>query len=265
MKKVFIYIVILAALVCSITCSAIEFGKKKITPSDNMITRELNIADFDEIIASRVNIEYTVGAPGRATLTAPDNVIDEIVVECHDGELKAYVKNRNEYKGNLNATLTVSSDCIKEIDATLSARININSPLDIKSLETNVTTSATINIGTLNCKDCDLSTSTSGSIKIAQLTCSDKAELEASTSGLVDIAVIKTDKLEADASTSGKVSVKNGKINKVDLTATTSGNISLSAAYTRGEAVANTSGHIRLASDNLTSRTSNTGGSIKVR
>ena len=53
-----------------------------------MVTRQLSLGNFDEIDASRVDVVYSVGTPGTATLNAPDNVIDYIKVKNDHGTLK---------------------------------------------------------------------------------------------------------------------------------------------------------------------------------
>ena len=58
---------------------AVVFGngaRTNIRPSNSMATRQFTLGNFDEIDASRVDVVYSVGSPGTATLNAPDNVID---------------------------------------------------------------------------------------------------------------------------------------------------------------------------------------------
>lgn len=277
MKKVIIFVFIFAAALVAawISISAISNGNvsfntrlifKTITPSDYMMTQEMIIGDFDEIETSRVNIEYTVGTPGKAILTAPDNVINDVVVKTVDGELKVYIDNKSDYKGNTKATLTVSSSRLKDIDATLSSNVNINSPIVINDeFDVYAATSANVRIDSVSCGDAKLVSKTSASIQIASLNCYREASMKTSTSADLGVVVLTSAEIEAESSTSSSITVTSGKTGLIDLDATTSSDIKMFADYTGGKADASTSGNIILATDKLTNRATSTHGRIKIR
>jgi len=272
MKKVIIFIFILAAAICAVwvsmkACQSGSFSLNPISPSDNMISRNLTLDDFDEIETSRVDIEYTVGTPGNAVLTAPDNVIDNIIVIVKEGELKISLRNEHNYKSDIKATLTVSSSSIKDIDASLSSQVNVHSYINSNDLlDLNATTSARINIDSVKCGEAEFITKTSGKIIVGNLECSGKAFLKASTSAKLNIDKLTANKLDAESSTSADLTVNSGKVGKIDLDASTSSKINMFADYDSGKADASTSGRINLASDNnLNSRETSTHGRIKVR
>lgn len=271
MKKVIIFVFIFAAAVVAafISISTLCNGQlifKTITPSDRMQTREINIGDFDEIETSRVNIEYTVGTPGKAILTAPDNVIGDVVVKSHYGELEVFIDNKSDYKGNTKATLTVSSSRIKDIDASLSAHVNINSPIVINDqLDIYASTSAKVRIDSVICDEAELTAKTSGTITVGNLSCNRKAYLKASTSANIDVDKLTSNKIEAKSSTSASITVTGGKTEKIDLDASTSSSIKMFADYKSGKADASTSGFINLVADNLTERDTSTHGRIKIK
>ena len=93
---------------------SISINRRSEDVSNNIITKNLKLGDFNEIEVSRVNIVYSVGTPGSATLSAPDNVMDKITVSTRGGKLKVNVSDEVNFRGRLNATLTVSSSSIKE-------------------------------------------------------------------------------------------------------------------------------------------------------
>ena len=271
MKKLVIFLFVFAAAVVAAwtmitVCKNGSFNLRSIVPSEQMESREISIGDFDEIETSRVHIEYTVGTPGKAILTAPVNVIDDITVKNYEGELEVYADNNTNYKGPLNATLTVSSSRIKDIDASLSAKVNVNSAvISDDKIDLFASTSARINIDSVVCNEAEFIAKTSGGITIISLKCSDKAFLKASTSGKLQVSDLTADKIEAESSTSANIKVDSGKTTKIDLDATTSSKIEMLADYEGGKADASTSGQIALATDRLTERATSTHGRIKVR
>lgn len=271
MRKIIVFVFVLAAAVCAAwaiitACNNGSLIFKSVTPSQNMISREFDLGDFDEIETSRVNIEYTVGTSGKAILTAPDNVIEDITVTVKEGDLKVFVNDKTNYKGALNATLTVSSSHIKDISASLSARVNVNSPvITCKNFDLYASTSSSINIDSIVCDEAEIQTKTSGAITIDNLQCSDKAFLKASTSAGLEVKELIARKIEAESSTSASINVNGGKTTKIDLDASTSSKIEMLADYEFGKADASTSGLIKLGIDRLSERATSTHGRIKVR
>lgn len=270
MKKVLIAVIVLAAafvtvaMVTALNTSSKLF--KSETPSKNIVSRELALGDFDEIDASRVDIEYTIGTPGKAILSAPDNVIDAINVDIRNGELKVSVDDRKNYNGKLNATLKVSSSSIKDIEAALSAHVDVKSPvITVEKLDLNASTSAEITIDSVVCEEADFVTKTSSEITVASLTCSDKAFLKASTSANLSVGKLCANKTEAESSTSASIRVNSGKTTKIDLDASTSSDIEMFADYDFGKADASTSGNINLSYDKLTERATSTRGRIRFK
>lgn len=292
MKKILSILFLTAAIAAtSVVCvRAYATESKRITSiSSAMTTRQLNLADFNEIETERINVVYTIGTPGTATLTAPDNIIDLLEVKVRDHKLIARVNLRENNRLNginnarLNATLTVSSSAVKEVEAYLSAKVTVKSDINItsdfdaetstsgsiefksvkcNSFDAECSTSGSIVLPSLTCNKTDLETSTSGLIDIKTLICS-KSELEASTSSNIKINNITADYAEATASTSGNITVKGGKVINSELEASTSGQVTYKALTVNGSAEANTSGSISAAGLNsFRSLTKETGGRL---
>lgn len=275
MKRTFILPLIVAAMMlpASTACVSvnssetdgslsISINRRSEDVSNNIITKNLKLGDFNEIEVSRVNIVYSVGTPGTATLSAPDNVMDKITVSTRGGKLKVNVSDEVNFRGRLNATLTVSSSSIKEIDAALSSNVKVTTPIVYSGgLDLEATTSALIVLGEVKSEEADIEVSTSGCVKIADLKCADEIDVSASTSGSVKIAKATSKGFDGEATTSGTVKVECGSIGDVDLDASTSGSIKILAAVSGGTADASTGGTIKVNTSNI-SKTTSTGGRI---
>lgn len=261
--KNFILSLSLCALLCTPACA------RHITPSSNTASRTENIGSFSSIEASRVKVIYTVGeATGRAEISAPENLMQYVIVRVNDGKLKVKLDNDVELR-NFNSdriTITVSGPAVEEIDAKLSATVEVNGKLDVREFSAETSTSGSIVLGDVKTRrDCTFESSTSGSVSARNVQCGDKAEFDASTSGTVSVTNLTAQTIEAEASTSGTVSINGGSANSADYEAQTSGTISAAAlTAARGKASASTSGTVDCRITNATIHNS-TGGQVTNR
>ena len=246
---------------------AVVFGngaRINIRPSNSMATRQFTLGNFDEIDASRVDVVYSVGTPGTATLNAPDNVIDYIKVKNDHGTLKLWVDNDVNINGRLNATLTVSSRNINEITATLAAKVEVTTPLVVDGgLDLEGSTSGSIVLGVVKCEKADFDFSTAATVHVTSIICEGKLDIDASTSASITIDKAIASSLDADAATAASVKVAAGSVGKVDLEAATAGKVKVAADITGGKASAATGGSVRTHVDKLSEKTTTTGGNVK--
>lgn len=241
-------------------------ASKTLRPSSNIVTKTVSISSFDEIDVSRANVIVRIGTPdGTAKISAPDNIIDKLNVECRKGELTIGYPSKYNINGNVRTTVEVTAASLSEIDASLSSKVEVRGVIEsTDKLDLQAGTSATILLGKVSAAQCDIEASTSGTVSIQQLTTSGKTEITVTTSAKAKIGDLTCRKLEATSTTSGDVEVKGGNASVAEYTATTSGSIDASAlTASTGEATANTSGSIRCNIKNPTGISSNTGGSVK--
>ena len=238
---------------------------RTVTPSSNIVTKTVSVGSFDEIDVSRVNLIVHVGHPtGSAKISAPDNLIEELKVSSHGGELDIHFPKNFNIKGNAKTTVEITFNTLKEIDASLSSKVEVRGALATTGdLDLAASTSAVILLGKATAGSCDMDASTSGSISIQQLTAGSKADVEVSTSGAVKIKTVQCGRFSADASTSGSVSVKGGRAENAEFEANTSGSINTAAMTAdKGKAEASTGGYIKCNIAHPSNISTSTGGSI---
>lgn len=237
-----------------------------ISPSSNMITRTVNISNFDEIDASRVKVVYTPGrADRRATITAPDNVMQYVEVTCSDGTLDCSIAENVQIQGGGSScvTIAVTAPGVEEFNACLSAVIEIMGDLNVDEFSAEASTSGSITARAITAReDVELDANTSGNVKVGQISAR-KLSVDASTSGSVRVSSADVQRLNAEASTSGSLKVEGGSADYVDCEASTSGSVNIAGVRgSRGKLEATTSGSIRANVPGARTETS-TGGSIR--
>lgn len=234
-----------------------------IKPNNDFVARQLTLGDFDEIETAGINVVYSVGTPGTATLKAPSNIIEYIVAKNDNGTLKLYFDDV-KFNKTPSATLTVSSRGIKEVTATIGANVKVTTPLSIDDeVELRATTGAAIDMKYLSCEKAEIGITTSAKVNIENLVCEGKLDFGATTGSSITVDKAMATRLKAGATTGASIAVAAGFVGKVDLDATTSGSVKVAATITGGEASATTAATIRTHVDMLNEMTSTTGGKVK--
>lgn len=252
--------IIIAAVAAMPACA------RTVTPSSNIVSKTVSVGSFDEIDVSRVNLVVHIGNPtGSAKISAPDNLIEELQVKTSDGELDIRFPKNFNFKGDSKTTVEVTVGSLKEIDASLSSKVEIRGALVVsEDIDLSASTSARILLGKVSASDCDIEASTSGSVSVQQLKVSGKADVHVSTSASAKIGLLQGGQFKAEANTSGSVTVNGGSADKVDFKANTSGTVNAVAMKAEtGKAEANTGSQVKCNIACPTSISSNTGGRVK--
>lgn len=95
-----------------------------------------------------IKVEYTQGSGTSVTLTAPDNIIDDVDVTVKNGELKCGMKTKRRV--NKPITVTVTSPGVDELDASSGSSIKIASGLDMPGAEMEISASSGARIDIIN-------------------------------------------------------------------------------------------------------------------
>ncbi len=269
MKKLILPLCLLAVcIITSMVCMFAATRQPSVTPSNKLSTREISVASFHEINADFAKVEVTVGpATGKATLIAPDNIIDDVKVSVSNGKLKITLKKESNIKHRkaLDITLRVSAPYIDEVEAAVSARVEFSGAMTVPGKASyEADTSASILFKNLTVQGaCEMDADTSGSIRAASLTVAGTTDLDADTSGSISIDTLSTTTLKAHADTSASVKVNAGKAESGVFKADTSGSVDVAGVQVdSASASADTAGSIKCNVKNLTSR-HDTGGSVK--
>ncbi len=266
MKKISLVFILAVFAVLGIAAARNLGSNQTVTPSRNIVTRNVNIGTaIDEIEVSRVKLIVNIGQPdGTAKVSAPDNLIDQLKFDTDGDELKIRFPSNLNIKGDAHTTVELTVADISEIDAALSAAVTVNGNVRANGkLELSASTSATVSAGIVRAATCDIEASTSGCVTVQNLTVNGKTEIEASTSGSAKIGNLTSGSAEAEANTSGTIAANVVSARSAELEANTSGSIDFKgAAVPTGSAKASTSGSIRCKITSPTSLRSSTGGSV---
>ena len=248
MKKIIFPALCLAACIVASSISIITYATSRTEDKEqsaNSLNKEMTVAvgTFNKIDTEGVNIRLTIGEPSASgTLTGKAEKISEVEIKNENGTLKVSYTGHSHrrQKGSL-PTLTVSTASIKDIEASLAAKVTVDGDIisDYK-VEVSTETAANVNIGTVSAP---------------------KLSLETETASAIQVVCVRATELECEAETASKISVA-GTCTLMKLSAETAAKISateMKADATRAEA--STAGSISCPQNNITFK-KETGGRI---
>ena len=258
--KLYTFLLLAAAMVAP-TASA-----RNITPSNKLVTKTVSVSSFDELDAGWAHVIVNIGpATGNAKITAPDNLIDELILDNSGSELTIKYPRNINIKGDFRTTVELTVPSLKEIDARLSSKVEVRGNLETAGdLDLTARTSATILLGKASAgEECELDATTSSKISVQELKAGAKTDIKTTTSASVKIGKLTCGVVEATATTSSHSLVKDGTAQYGEFKATTSGSIDAAGLrINSGKADPTTSGSIKSKIQDLVSMTKSTGGSI---
>ena len=248
MKTLIISVLSLAVLsACSTKDGQINptnyFSTNTKKPSNNIAEKEYKF-DFDQLeVSSGIDAEVVKSDVERVVIFAPDNIMDDVLVENTDGKLHIRMKPglRINFSNNLNVKAKIYAKDFSSIKASSSGSIDVKEKFTQEKMGIAVSSSGSIDgdfeandfsitasssgdysgkIWAINlnaeasssgeidlkgtAKQSVMQASSSGSINASELV-SETATLQASSSGSIDLAVSR--QLMASASSSGDVTV----------------------------------------------------------
>lgn len=198
------------------------YVKKAVVASKNYIDKEYSVEEFNAVECSgNYDIKYSDGEP-FVSISAPDNIIDHLVVKVENGTLKIKTDGTNFRKVN-NITATISTKELNELkisgagdfDAlkgfvTKDFKVSISGAgdLDINGLVANdvqikVSGAGDIDIDKLDCNGITVSVSGAGDVTLAGK--ANSADLRISGAGDIDVTELETENLERSVSGVGRV------------------------------------------------------------
>jgi len=189
----------------SASCSA-QWGKK-VKGNGNVTTEERSVGDYDQIgISGFFDVDLVAGREGKISLKGESNLLEHIVTEVKNGQLKIKVEKGynlrpSNWKDGIHITVPIES-----IDAVaLSGSGDIVGKTKIKSNNFSTSMSGSGDI-TLEVEANNISSSMSGS---GDINLSGKAtSFEATISGSGDIAAYDLEADNVDATVSGSANIE---------------------------------------------------------
>lgn len=263
------FILCMISAVCITACSTKDgklnpvnyFSTDHKRPSQNFVDKQY-VINFNSIqVSAGIEAEVIKGNEEKVVITAPDNFIDEVLVDNENGNLhlhfkpglringshhvraKIYAKDFNAIKANSSGSIEVKDKFVQEkmsihtsssgsVEGDFEANdmsIHASSSGEFSgriwaiNLNTDVSSSGEVDLkGTA--KQTIMQASSSGSVNAAELV-TETANLQASSSGDIDVAVSR--QLMASASSSGGITVYRKGDVAVTKTESSSGTVTL--------------------------------------
>lgn len=214
MKK---QILIIAAALISLTLNACtihvdgeKLGGKTIKGNGNIITRNFDVTDFNEISASlSATINFTIADNYSCTVTTDENLFDYLEIEVYDKDLRLCKPEKHKNVG-LRATqfvIDVTAPSLENINLAGSGTFNVFSPLNADMMEVNL--------------------AGSGDIVLKQTVTVQEIELNVAGSGDLLCNELIANKLDANVAGSGDIKVSNGSVSEAEASVAGSGDIVL--------------------------------------
>lgn len=219
--------------------------------------------EFDEIkVAQSINAEVVKASEEKIVVTAPSDILDDILVENNGGQLYIHFKPNLNISAR-NVAVKIFAKDFSSIKASSSAKIIIKDQFTQDRTDIAVSSSGTIK-GNLEANDISLEASSSGSFsgKIWAVNFEGKASSSAdvTVSGKAKNAIIS-------ASSSGSFDAKEMIAENADIKASSSGSVDLSVSK-QLDAKASSSGDINITKKgalNVLSQNKSSGGSISIQ
>ncbi len=218
---------------------------------------------FDEIhVAQSISAEVVKANEEKVVVTAPSDILDDVLVENINGELYIHFKPNLNISAR-NVAVKIFAKDFSAIKASSSAKITIKDQFTQDKTDIEISSSGSIT-GNLEANDVSLKASSSGSYsgKIWAVNFDGKVSSSAyvTLSGKAKNATIA-------ASSSGSFNAKEMIAENADLKASSSGSVSLSVVNDVS-ASASSSGGIditRKGSLNVVSKNESSGGSVSIQ
>ena len=221
------------------------------------------VMNIDEIkVAQSIRAEIVKSDTEKVVITAPEDIIDDILVDNDRGEVYIHFKpNFNISARNVAAKIFVKD--FSKLEATSSAKIVVKDKFTQDKTDVEVSSSASIS-GNLEANDLSIDVSSSGDFS-GEIWA---VNLESQVSSSADITISgKAKNAELHASSSGTLNAKNLVVDDAEIKASSSGSVS-AGVKNQLNASASSSGDISVAKKgnlNIVSQQQNSGGSISVQ
>ena len=217
---------------------------------------------FDEIkVSQSINAEVVKAAEEKVVVTAPSDILDDILVENENGELHIHVKSGTRISTR-NVAVKIFAKDFSSVTANSSASIKIKDKFTQDKVDVEASSSGEIS-GNLEANDLSIDVSSSGSFTGEVWAVNLKSEVNSSGDVVING---KTKNANFSASSSGTLNAQKVIAENATVEASSSGDVSLSVSN-QLEASASSSGDIKISRKgnlNVRSQKESSGGSISI-
>ena len=220
--------------------------------------------DFDEIeVSQSIDAEVIKSDVEKIVISAPANIIEEILVENSNGKVHIHYKSGIRVMNTSKVTAKIYAKDFIKLKANSSASIRIKDKFIQDKTDLEASSSGSL-VGNLEANKLDISVDSSGSFE-GEIWAVD-LQTEANSSGSITITG-KSKNANADSSSSGSISAKNVLVENVTADASSSGSVEISASHT-AQAEATSSGTVSIFKKgnlSMIKKEESSGGSVTVQ
>lgn len=233
--------------------------------ADDIVTKNISVADFTGISASTgIKVTYTTG-PKKVVLEASEEIADRVSVKNTDGILKASIDTHGINNFNIGGekgykvTLKVSSPDAYKFEVSSGANITIPGSIRRTELEFEGISGGSFNVPSANADEIELEISSGASFYGESAVCNE-LDIEITSGATINLSGISSKKVECDA-TSGCQAKLSGTTDYASYSATSAANINARNLEAKDvEASATSVASIKCyASESIDARQSNQG------
>lgn len=193
-----------------LTAEKSEAAPARVKGSGNYVDKEVTVAPFDEIKASRgIRVTVIEGEQGKVQIKADDNIIEWVTAKVDDETLHLGIDSEIRTLSNVRIEITVPSHGrLEELRASSAAAIDCQVPLKNEEVELSASSAGQIK-ASLMAETCEIACSSAGKVK-AEVKCKE-CEIEASSSGKVE-ATLAVQVCDVDASSAANIDLEGAAI-----------------------------------------------------
>lgn len=218
MKKLLTSIV--ALLIISTNINA-QFFTKKIKGNGDIITKTRTVSNYEKIgIAGAFDVKLFKGNEGEITIKADENLMEYIITEVKNGDLKIKTKKGYNIRGTKTILISVPFDDISAVSLAGSGDVYSDDVIDTKNLKLSLAGSGDFNLA-VSTKNLSSSIAGSGDITLK----GDSDEFNCSIAGSGNINAYDLTAKIATAKIAGSGNVKVHAIEEIQAKSAGSGNI----------------------------------------
>lgn len=214
MKKFLLVTIPIVMLTAACALCAVCFARplpdrKEIKGSGHIVTKEIPAPEFDAISVSRAVHVILAEQGDKIRIDADDNLMERVVVQAEDQELRITIDPEIKNVRNMEATVTVpvGNRMLCRLEASSASKIR-GEEVELKSADLQVKASGAAEIETsVKARSCDIDASSAATVKAAvkAATC----DIDASSAATVR-AEIKSQSCTADTSSAASIVLKGG-------------------------------------------------------
>ncbi len=217
------------ALLASTACKS---SATPIKPSNNEITKDVSLSNFDAIaLSGSIDVTYETGNTPSARIVGSDNIVPLVETKVSDNTLTIKYKDGTQIKGSTYVEVYVVAPAVTQYTVNGSGEISIESRLNAPDKEISATINGSGEIWTKNieCKSLDATVNGSGEITLDSFVKAQTLALTVNGSGEIMTKTLEFGNGNINVNGSGEIMTEAAKATSLTTCLTGSGDIECNA------------------------------------